>query len=137
MTYKVITSVHYVTTPTTVYDSGVCLLYKSRVQSASPSLKVDGEWNGVMNSKQPSTGNEECFVDVLALPTIRIVTGYCHLPIQKIKKLSAQDPGESKRKRWLKVSEALARGDESAATDAKHEVGVVREGDSGCGQSIV
>ena len=75
----------------------VCVLC-SHESERKPFLKVDGEWNGVMNSKQPSTGNEECFVDVLALPTIR----------KKIKKLSAQDPGESK-KRWLKVSEALAR----------------------------
>ena len=69
----------------------VCVLC-SHESERKPFLKVDGEWNGVMNSKQPSTGNEECFVDVLALPTIR----------KKIKKLSAQDPGESK-KRWLKV----------------------------------
>lgn len=74
-------------------------------------LKIDGEWNGVMNMRTPGSASEEQFVDVLALPTIR----------KKIQKLSAQDPGESRR-RWIKVTRALAKGDEQEATDAKHEV---------------
>ena len=76
-------------------------------------MKIDGEWNGVMNIKH-SHSEEEAFVDTIHLPQLK----------RKIQKLAAQDPGESKR-RWIKVTEALAKGDEEAAADAKHEVGVV------------
>ena len=73
-------------------------------------MKLDGEWTDVINVKHPN-GDEEEFVDVLSLPKIR----------KKIQKISAQDPGESKH-RWVKVTEALAREDVEAATNAKHEV---------------
>jgi len=51
------------------------------------------------------------FVDTLNTPTIR----------KKLKKLSSQDPGESRR-RWQHVTEALRRQDIEAATEAKHTV---------------
>ena len=40
---------------------------------------------------------------------------------KKLKKLSAQDPGESRR-RWQFVTEALLNRDVEAATEAKHTV---------------
>ena len=40
---------------------------------------------------------------------------------KKLKKLSAQDPGESRR-RWQFVTEALLNRDVEAATEAKHVV---------------
>ena len=72
------------------------------------SLRHELQWKSISHSE------EEVFVDTVHLPQLR----------RKIQKLSAQDPGESKR-RWIKVTEALAKGDEQEAADAKHEVGVV------------
>jgi len=57
----------------------------------------------------PSTQDQEVFIDTLNTPTIR----------KKLKRLSAQDPGES-RSRWQQVTEALRRQDIEAATEAKH-----------------
>ena len=50
-------------------------------------------------------------MDTINTPTVR----------KKLLKLSAQDPGES-RKRWQHVTEALWNKDIEAATDAKHAV---------------
>ena len=50
-------------------------------------------------------------MDTINTPTIR----------KKLKKLSAQDPEES-RKRWQFVTEALLNRDVEAATEAKHTV---------------
>ena len=50
-------------------------------------------------------------MDTLNTPTIR----------KKLRRLSAQDPGES-RNRWQHVTEALRRQDIDAATEAKHVV---------------
>lgn len=50
-------------------------------------------------------------MDTINTPTIR----------KKLKKLSAQDQGESRR-RWQHVTEALLKKDVDAATDAKHKV---------------
>ena len=50
-------------------------------------------------------------MDTLNTPTIR----------KKLRKLSAQDPAES-RKRWQHVTTALTSKDVDAATDAKHAV---------------
>ena len=58
-----------------------------------------------------STQDQEVFIDTLNTPTIR----------KKLKRLSAQDPGES-RSRWQHVTEALRRQDIEAATEAKHVV---------------
>ena len=55
--------------------------------------------------------DQEVFMDTLNTPTIR----------KKLKRLSAQDPGESRR-RWQHVTEALKRRDLEAAADAKHVV---------------
>ena len=55
--------------------------------------------------------DQEVFMDTLNTPTIR----------KKLKRLSAQDPGESRR-RWQHVTEALRRQDIEAATEAKHTV---------------
>lgn len=44
---------------------------------------------------------------------------------KKMKKLSVQDPGESRR-RWQHVTEALKRNNLEAAADAKHTVSSVR-----------
>jgi len=73
-----------------------------------PFLRVEGEWNGVMYTKHPN-GDQEVFIDTLNTPTIR----------KKLKRLSAQDPEES-RSRWQHVTEALRRQDIEAATEAKH-----------------
>ena len=51
------------------------------------------------------------FVDTINTPTVK----------KKLQKLSAQDPGESRR-RWQRVTEALFSRDIEEATDAKHEV---------------
>ena len=51
------------------------------------------------------------------MPTIR----------KKFKKMERQEPIESKR-RWHRVTEALKSNDIEAATDAKHEVGVIFNG---------
>ncbi|XP_003390235.1 PREDICTED: oxysterol-binding protein-related protein 9-like [Amphimedon queenslandica] len=75
-----------------------------------PFLKVDGEWNGLMNVKYPN-GDEEVFADIHNMPTIR----------KKFQKIERQEPIESKR-RWRKVTEALKENDIEAATDAKHEL---------------
>ena len=107
----------------------------SHVTDKRPFLKVEGEWNGVMYSKHPNgvgqppsatphpiqsllpptththTQDQEVFVDTLNTPTIR----------KKLKKLSSQDPGES-RQRWQHVTEALRKQDIEAATEAKHAV---------------
>ena len=93
--------------------SNTILCFSSHQSERKPFMKIDGEWNGVMSIKH-SHSEEEVFVDTVHLPQLR----------RKIQKLSAQDPGESKR-RWIKVTEALAKGDEQEAADAKHEVGVV------------
>lgn len=50
-------------------------------------------------------------MDTINTPTIR----------KKLKTLSAQDPGESRR-RWQYVTEALLQKDVDAATEAKHAV---------------
>ena len=50
-------------------------------------------------------------MDTINTPTIR----------KKLRKLSAQDPGESRR-RWQHVTEALRKKDVEAATEAKHAV---------------
>ena len=50
-------------------------------------------------------------MDTINTPTIR----------KKLKTISAQDPGESRR-RWQHVTEALWNRDVDAATDAKHAV---------------
>ena len=50
-------------------------------------------------------------MDTINTPTIR----------KKLKILSAQDPGESRR-RWQHVTEALLKKDVDAATEAKHAV---------------
>ena len=50
-------------------------------------------------------------MDTINTPTIR----------KKLKNLSAQDPGESRR-RWQHVTEALLNKDVEAATEAKHTV---------------
>jgi hypothetical protein len=50
-------------------------------------------------------------MDTINTPTIR----------KKLRKLSAQDPGESRR-RWQFVTEALVNRDVEAATEAKHTV---------------
>lgn len=55
--------------------------------------------------------DSEVFVDTINTPTYR----------KKLKKLSAQDPRESRR-RWQHVTEALRNKDIEAATDAKHAV---------------
>ena len=57
------------------------------------------------------TQDKEVFMDTLNTPTIR----------KKLRKLSAQDPAES-RKRWQHVTTALTSKDVDAATDAKHAV---------------
>jgi hypothetical protein len=75
-----------------------------------PVLKVEGEWNGVMHIKHPN-GEQEVFVDTINTPTVK----------KKLQKLSAQDPGESRR-RWQRVTEALFSRDIEEATDAKHEL---------------
>ena len=74
-------------------------------------MKLDGEWNSVINIKHRKEEGEEEFLNVTNLPIFK----------RKIQKISAQDPGESKR-RWFKVTEALARGDAQGAADGKHEV---------------
>ena len=51
------------------------------------------------------------FMDTVNTPTRR----------KKLLTLSAQDPGESRR-RWQHVTEALARGDIDTASQAKHIV---------------
>ena len=51
------------------------------------------------------------FVDTINTPTVK----------KKLQKLSAQDPGESRR-RWQHVTEALFKKDIEEATDAKHAV---------------
>lgn len=53
-------------------------------------------------------------MDIHNMPTIR----------KKFKKMERQEPIESKR-RWHRVTEALKSNDIEAATDAKHEVGVI------------
>ena len=55
--------------------------------------------------------DQEVFMDTLNTPTIR----------KRLKRLSSQDPGESRR-RWQHVTEALKRRDLEAAADAKHMV---------------
>ena len=50
-------------------------------------------------------------MDTINTPTVR----------KKLLKVSAQDPGESRR-RWRHVTEALWKKDIDAATDAKHAV---------------
>lgn len=55
--------------------------------------------------------DQEVFIDTLTIPTFK----------KKLKKLSAQDPGESRR-RWHAVTEALWKKDVDTATEAKHEV---------------
>ena len=52
------------------------------------------------------------FLDTVNTPTIP----------KKLRRLSAQDPGESRR-RWHLVTEALKKRDMEAASDAKHMVG--------------
>ena len=52
-------------------------------------------------------------MDTVNTPTIR----------KKLRKLSAQDPGESRR-RWQCVTEALQQRDIDTATDEKHQVRV-------------
>lgn len=75
-----------------------------------PFMKVEGEWNGVMNIKHPN-GDEEVFVDTLHMPTIR----------KKLRNIDRQEPNESKRQ-WRDVTIALQNQDEQAATDAKHKL---------------
>ncbi|CAI8010194.1 Oxysterol-binding protein-related protein 9 [Geodia barretti] len=75
-----------------------------------PLLKVEGEWNGVMHIKHPN-GEQEVFFDTINTPTVK----------KKLQKVSAQDPGESRR-RWQRVTEALFSKDIEEATDAKHEL---------------
>ena len=60
------------------------------------------------------------FIDTINTPTVR----------KKLLKLSAQGPGES-RKRWQHVTEALYRGDVDAASRAKHVVSIVEGIQSG------
>lgn len=55
--------------------------------------------------------DQEMFVDTINTPTVK----------KKLLKLSAQDPGESRR-RWNKVTDALWKKDIDSATDAKHAV---------------
>lgn len=50
-------------------------------------------------------------MDTINTPTVK----------KKLLKLSAQDPGESRR-RWKKVTDALWKKDIESATDAKHAV---------------
>lgn len=50
-------------------------------------------------------------MDTINTPTLR----------KKLLKLSAQEPGDSRR-RWHDVTEALKRGDIDAASEAKHIV---------------
>ena len=59
----------------------------------------------------PPPQDQEVFMDTLNTPTI----------CKKLKKLTSQDPGESRR-RWQHVTEALKRRDLEAAADAKHVV---------------
>lgn len=51
------------------------------------------------------------FLDTLNTPTYR----------KKLRRLSSQDPGDSRR-RWEHVTRALRKKDVEAATDAKHAV---------------
>ena len=61
-------------------------------------------------------------MDTINTPTVK----------KKILKVSAQDPGESRR-RWQHVTRALLNKDIEAATDAKH---AVRRGGVGGGLSV-
>ncbi|CAI8010195.1 Oxysterol-binding protein-related protein 9 [Geodia barretti] len=54
---------------------------------------------------------QEVFFDTINTPTVK----------KKLQKVSAQDPGESRR-RWQRVTEALFSKDIEEATDAKHEL---------------
>ena len=70
--------------------------------------------NALPPSLPPSLPQEqEVFMDTVNTPTIR----------KKLRKLSAQDPGESRR-RWQRVTEALQQRDIDTATDEKHQVRV-------------
>ena len=55
--------------------------------------------------------SREIFMDTINTPTVR----------KKLLKLSAQDPGESRRL-WQHVTEALGKGDVDTAAQAKHVV---------------
>ncbi len=55
--------------------------------------------------------DSEVFMDTINTPTYK----------KKLRRLSSQDPGES-RKRWQHVTKALRERDVDAATDAKHAV---------------
>lgn len=80
------------------------------VSDKKPFMRLEGEWNGVMYVKHLN-GDQEVFIDTLTIPTFK----------KKLKKLSAQDPGESRR-RWHAVTEALWKKDVDTATEAKHEL---------------
>lgn len=60
-------------------------------------------------------------MDTINTPTVK----------KKLLKLSAQDPGESRR-RWKKVTDALWKKDIESATDEKHAVRNERGGKSVC-----
>jgi hypothetical protein len=62
-----------------------------------------------LSPSPPFSQDQEVFVDTINTPTIR----------KKLLNLSAQDPGESRR-RWHHVTEALLNKDIEEATDAKH-----------------
>ena len=83
---------------------------KHKTVSSSPSLPSSPLLSLCCIPCYPSQ-EQEVFFDTINTPTVK----------KKLQKVSAQDPGESRR-RWQRVTEALFSKDIEEATDAKHEV---------------
>lgn len=74
-----------------------------------PFMSIDGEWNGIMYSKQPpNSSDQKVFVDTTRLPVIK----------KSVKPVSTQESFES-RNVWKEVTRALKVHDVTSATAAK------------------
>ncbi|XP_065915827.1 oxysterol-binding protein-related protein 9-like [Dysidea avara] len=81
-----------------------------RVKEKKPVLRIEGDWNGVLYTKNPDK-TQELFAD----------TSQLQLTKKKLKKLDVQESNESRRV-WCNVTKELKASNERGASDAKHAV---------------
>lgn len=74
-------------------------------------MSIEGEWNGCMFSKLPSSNERKIFVDTKCLPVIK----------KHVRPINCQESFES-RNVWKKVTRALKIHDVTSATEAKSKV---------------
>ncbi|XP_065905704.1 oxysterol-binding protein-related protein 9-like [Dysidea avara] len=76
-----------------------------------PFLRIEGEWNKIINIKPASDKEEPTVIDTCSMPPIK----------KKVRKVYAQIPTES-RHLWQHLTKALHQNDIEAATSCKHQI---------------